>query len=393
MNKHRPNLGLFVGIAALLLIGTALMSSASVVLSQQVTGDPNYYFREHLIALFIGIPVALLGYKLDYKYLRKAAPFLILVSLILLALVFVPGIGMTHGGARRWLTWPITFAPTEIYKLSLVIYLAAWFEKRQGEVKSLIFSTVPFLIILGVTAGLIMLQPDTGTFVTVAGISAAMYVVAGAAISHIVGLGGLAIAGFIFLLKTAPYRMQRFMIFMNPGSDAGGAGYQINQALLAIGTGGLFGLGFGHSRQKFNYLPEASTDSIFAIAAEELGFFLTAAIFLLYIFVAVQGYKVAQKAPDAFSRLVATGITSWIIIQALINIFAMMSLIPLTGVPLPFLSQGSTSTLVLMLASGILLNISKHTEGENRESRLRRRGDWWSYFTGSSRHQSPRTGK
>jgi cell division protein FtsW len=242
------------------------------------------------------------------------------------------------------------------------------------------------LAIIGVTATLIMFQPDTGTFVTVAGIASAMYFVAGASMTHVVAIAGLAVAGFIFILKTAPYRMQRFMIFLNPGSDAGGAGYQINQALLAIGTGGLFGLGFGHSRQKFNYLPEASTDSIFAIAAEELGFFLSAGILLLYIFVAVQGFRVAQKAPDAFSRLVATGIVSWIIIQGLINVFAMMSLIPLTGVPLPFLSQGSTSTLVLMFASGILLNISKHTEGETRESRLRRRGNWWTYVTGSSRN-------
>lgn len=386
MQKHRPNLGLLVGIMALLLIGTALMSSASVVLAQQVAGDPNYYFREHLIALAIGLPVAFIGYKIDYKYWRKLAPLMMLGTVVLLALVLIPGIGMYHGGARRWLTWPITFAPAEIYKLALVLYLAAWFEKRQAEVKSFAYSTVPFLIILAVTAVLIMKQPDTGTFVTVAGVAASMYFVAGASWSHIIGLIGLAVAGFIFLLQTAPYRMQRFMIFLNPTSDASGAGYQINQALLAIGTGGLFGLGFGHSRQKFNYLPEASTDSIFAIAAEELGFFLSAGIILLYIYVAAQGFKVAQKAPDTFSRLVATGITSWIIIQATINIFAMMSLIPLTGVPLPFLSQGSTSTLVLMLASGILLHISKHTEGENRESRLRGRGNWWSYFAGSSRN-------
>jgi cell division protein FtsW len=386
MIKHRPNLSLLVGIAALLLIGTALMSSASVVLAQQVAGDPNYYFREHLIALAMGLPVAFIGYKLDYKYWRKLAPIMIIGTIVLLVLVLIPGIGMYHGGARRWLTWPITFAPAELYKLTLILYLAAWFEKRQGEVKSFVYSAIPFLTILLLTGGLIMKQPDTGTFVTVAGVAALMYIVAGASWSHIAALAGLGVAGFIFLLKTAPYRMQRFMIFLNPGADTSDAGYQINQALLAIGTGGLFGLGFGRSRQKFNYLPEASTDSIFAITAEELGFFLSAGIIFLYIFVAIQGYKVAQKAPDAFSRLVATGITSWIVIQSTINIFAMLSLIPLTGVPLPFLSQGSTSTLVLMLASGILLNISKHTEGETRESRLRRRGDRGSYFTSSRRH-------
>lgn len=374
-------------MVALLLIGTAIMSSATVVASQEAAGDPNAFFREHLLAIAIGMPLALIGYIIDYKFWRKVAPLAILGMLILLVLVLIPGIGMYHGGARRWIELPfITFAPTEFYKLALIIYLAAWFEKRQSEVKSFLYSTFPFLAILGLTGLLIMLQPDTGTFVTVAAISVCMYFVAGASLSHMFALGGLGVAGFIFLLKTAAYRMERFMIFLNPAADTSDAGYQINQALLAIGTGGLFGLGFGHSRQKFNYLPEASTDSVFAIVAEEMGFFLSAGIILLYVFIAIQGYRVAQKAPDAFSRLVAVGITTWIIAQTTINVFATMSLIPLTGVPLPFISKGSTSTLALMMASSILLNISKHTEGETRESRLRRRGNWWSYFTGSSRN-------
>lgn len=387
MVKHRPNLGLLVSLVALLLIGTAIMSSATVVASQEAAGDPNVFFREHLLAIAIGIPLAFIGYTIDYKFWRKIAPLAVIGMIVLLVLVLIPGVGMYHGGARRWIELPfITFAPTEFYKLALILYLAAWFEKRQSEVKSFWYSTFPFLVILGITAILIMLQPDTGTFVTVAAISTVMYFVAGASWSHIIALIGLGLAGFIFLLKTAAYRMERFMIFLNPNADTSDAGYQINQALLAIGTGGLFGLGFGHSRQKFNYLPEASTDSIFAIVAEEMGFFLSAGIVLLYIFIAIQGYKVAQRAPDAFSRLIAIGITTWIIAQATINIFATMSLIPLTGVPLPFMSKGSTSTLALMLASSILLHISKHTEGETRESRLRRRGNWRSYFTGSSRN-------
>lgn len=327
-----------------------------------------------------------IGYKIDYSFWRKIAPVAIVGGLILLTLVFVPGIGMAHGGAKRWIIWPIFFSPTEVYKLALIIYLAAWFEKRQGQVKSFLYSTVPFLAILGLTAVLIMLQPDTGTFMITAAIAASMYLVAGASILHIMIMGGLGLTGLAVLISSASYRMDRFMIFLNPTSDAGGAGYQINQALLAIGTGGLLGLGFGQSRQKFNYLPEAPSDSIFAVTAEELGFVRSAIIIVLFMVVAVQGYKVAQKAPDAFSRLLATGIVSWIVLQAIVNIFALMSLIPLTGVPLPFLSMGSSSTLVLMLASGILLNISKHTEGETRESRMRRRGNWWTYITGSSRN-------
>jgi cell division protein FtsW len=199
-------------------------------------------------------------------------------------------------------------------------------------------------------------------------------------------MAGLGIAGVAGLILTSSYRMSRLMIFLNPGSDPSGKGYQINQALLAIGTGGLFGLGFGQSRQKFNYLPEAATDSIFAVTAEELG--MLGAVFLLvaYIVFAIQGYRVAEKAPDNFARLTAMGITSWVVVQALINISAMTSIIPLTGVPLPFISYGSSSTWMLMLASGILLNISKHTQGETRESRSLRRRNWWSYFTGFSRN-------
>lgn len=238
-------------------------------------------------------------------------------------------------------------------------------------------------MVIGITAALIILQPDMGTFMVIASVAGIMYFVAGASISHVAMMIGMGVAGVFALIKTAPYRMERFMVFLNPSADQSGAGYQINQALMAIGTGGLFGLGFGQSRQKFNYLPEADSDSIYAVAAEELGFLRVALIFLLFFVIAREGFRVAKKAPDVFSRLMAVGITSWIVIQAVLNIFANLSLVPLTGIPLPFISKGSTSTLVLMLASGILLNISKHTEGETRENRLRRRGNWWSYFTGS----------
>ncbi|MDD3481276.1 MAG: putative lipid II flippase FtsW [Patescibacteria group bacterium] len=380
--KHRPNFLLFASLIALILLGAILISSASVVLSNQVSGDPNFYFKEHLYALGAGFVLMFAGYKIDYSFWKKIAPILILAAVILLVLVFVPGIGYEHGGARRWIAWPFFFSPTEPFKLALIIYLAAWFAKRGSNVKKFFYSTLPFLVIIAITGALILFQPDMGTFMITAAIAGVMYFVAGANMSHVVAMVGAAIAGIIFLIKTAPYRMERFMIFLDPGADQGGAGYQINQALLAIGTGGLFGLGFGQSRQKFNYLPEASSDSIFAVAAEELGFLGASLVLLLFLVVAAVGYKVAKKAPDAFSRLLAVGITTWISLQAIVNIFAMLSLIPLTGVPLPFISTGSSSTLVLMLASGILLNISKHTEGETRESALRRRGNWWSYLTG-----------
>jgi cell division protein FtsW len=382
--KHRPSFLLLVCIFALIAIGTVLISSASVVQSQQVTGDPNFYLKQHLMALVGGIVLMIFGYVVDYGFWRRVAPFLMVISIIFLILVYVPGIGFEHGGARRWIQWPFFFSPTEVYKLSLIIYLAAWFEKRQAHVKKFLYSTLPFLVVIGITAALIIFQPDMGTFMVIASVAGIMYFVAGASISHVVAMIGMGIVGVFALIKTAPYRMERFMVFLNPSADQSDAGYQINQALMAVGTGGLFGLGFGQSRQKFNYLPEADSDSIYAVAAEELGFLRVALIFLLFFVIAKEGFRVAKKAPDVFSRLMAVGITSWIVIQAVLNIFANISLVPLTGIPLPFISKGSTSTLVLMLASGILLNISKHTEGETRENRLRRRGNWWSYFTGSS---------
>ena len=384
--RGKPDFFLLVSTISLIAIGTVLISSASAVVAQKTTGDPNYYLKEHLLALVGGFVLMYVGYRVDYSYWKKIAPILIVGSIFLLLMVFVPGIGFEHGGARRWIIWPFFFSPTEVYKLTLIIYLAAWLEKRQLEVKKFLYSTLPFLAILGITALLIMFQPDLGTLMIVSAVAGTMYFVAGAKMSHVIAMIGAGITGVALLIKTAPYRMERFMVFLNPSTDQSGAGYQINQALLAIGTGGLFGLGFGQSRQKFNYLPEAESDSIYAVAAEELGFIRVALIFLLYFIVAFRGFKVAKSAPDAFGRFLAVGITSWIVLQATLNIFANISLVPLTGIPLPFVSKGLTSTLILMFASGILLNISKHTEGDTRESRLHRRGNWWAHLTGFGRN-------
>jgi cell division protein FtsW len=381
-SKHRPDLALLISIIVLILIGTVLISSAAVVVSQQLTGNPNTQFIKHLWALAIGAVFFGIAYKIDYTFWRKAAPYMIIAALIGIILIFVPGIGFSSGGATRAIHFgSFNFSPTEFYKLALIIYLAAWLEKRGKNVRSFLYSAVPFFFIVGLSIFLIIMQPDMGTTMVVTATAFVMYVVAGASISHIVAMIAMGIAGIIFLIKTEPYRMSRFMIFLNPTSDQSGAGYQINQALLAIGTGGLFGLGFGQSRQKFNYLPEAASDSIFAVTAEELGFFRSALIVGAYLILVFQGYRVAQKAPDAFSRLLAVGITTWIGAQALINISAMLSIIPLTGVPLPFISMGSSSTVMLMLASGILLNISRHTQGETRENRSYWRRNWWTYFT------------
>lgn len=381
-----PDFALFFGIIALVLVGAVIISSASVVMSKEVAQSQNFYLEKHLLNLLGGFFFMYIGYAVDYSKWRKLAPLFIAAGLFLIAAVFIPGIGYSHGGATRWIKVPFQFSPTEFFKLALIIYLAAWFEKRGDQMKSLVYSALPFWLILGLSLGLIMSQPDMGTTMVVTSVASIMYFVAGASITHIVAMAAAGVAGIFALIKFEPYRMARFMIFLDPSADQSGAGYQINQALLAIGSGGLLGLGFGQSRQKFNYLPEAATDSIFAIASEELGLIRMVLIVGLFIFVAFQGYRVAQKTPDAFSRLLAVGITSWIVVQAFINISAMLSLIPLTGVPLPFISYGSSSTWMLMFASGILLNISRHTQGETRENRSLRRRNRWSHLTGAGRH-------
>ena len=386
MTKHRPNFALLVAIILLVVVGSILISSASIVLSKQATGNPNTYFYMHLGYLVIGFGLFYAGFKIDYHYWKKIAPFLLLGSLVLMVAVFVPGLGVKINGARRWIGGPLQFAPAEVFKLALIVYLATWLDKLGEKVKSFAYSVIPFLIILGISATLIILQPDMGTMLIVTATAGVMYMVAGANMTYLVGLAMAGVASVIALIKLEPYRMARFTIFMNPTADQAGAGYQINQALLAIGTGGLFGVGFGQSRQKFNYLPEAATDSIFAITAEELGFFRAGLIVLAFLVVAYNGYKVAEKAPDKFGRLLAVGITTWIVFQALLNIAAMLSLVPLTGVPLPFISRGSSSTIMLLFASGILINISQFTTGESRESRSNRRRNWWAYLTGLGRN-------
>lgn len=375
-------------LAALILIGLTMISSASIVMSRTVAGQDNFYFFSQLKSAALGLFLLLVALKIDYRFWKKVSPYILAINIIFLIIVFIPGLGFHHGGANRWVViGPINFQPSEIIKLSLVLYLASWFENKGNEVRNFVTGTLPFLAILGTVAFLVMKQPDMGTTSVLAVTSGVMFFVAGANYLHVGAMVSAGIAGLFLLIKTAPYRMARLMIFLNPSADPSGKGYHINQALLAIGSGGLFGMGFGRSRQKFNYLPEPATDSIFAVIAEELGLIRASLFILLYLVFAVRGYRIAKNAPDVFGRLVAVGITTWIIAQAFINIMAIMSLIPLTGVPLPFISYGGSSLIMLMFASGILLNISKYSkEGEQDASTSVRRGNRGTYFARLSSH-------
>jgi cell division protein FtsW len=247
-------------------------------------------------------------------------------------------------------------------KMAFILYLAAWLsEKGEKKVADFNEGLVPFLAILLLIGFLIIKQPDTGTLGLICFIAMSIFFAAGAHVKHIFGLIGLGFASIAVLILLAPYRLARMTVFLNPDHDPAGAGYQVSQALLAVGSGGLLGAGLGQSRQKFNYLPEPVTDSIFAVLAEEFGFMGTTVLVCLFLYLAWRGLRIAQGAPDMFGRLIVVGVVSWITIQAFINISAIIGLIPLTGIPLPLISYGGTSLAVILASIGIVLNISKHS--------------------------------
>ena len=389
----RPDMTMVLLISALLVFGLIMISSASVVMSKTVTGKDNFYFFSQLQAAGIGLVLLYIATRIDYAFWKKlATPFFILNFAMLLA-VFLPGLGFSHNGATRWIhLGPLNFQPSESIKLALILFLAYWLERKGEDIQDFHKGVIPFGVIAISVVGLVLAQPDMGTCTVLAATAGVMFFVAGARFRHVFAALGVGVLGIVALIKAAPYRMARLTVFMNPGADKSGAGYQISQALVAIGSGGFWGLGFGRSRQKFNYLPESATDSIFAVIAEELGLIRSSIVVLTFLLFGFRGYKIAKGAPDTFSRLVAVGITTWIVAQAFINILAILSLMPLTGVPLPFISYGGTSLVMILFACGILLNISKYVDqgGTNADNRLGRR-NWWSYFTGT--RSSRRTSK
>ncbi len=352
-----------VTIAILLAFGLLMIMSAGVSYGQVRFDDSYYFFKQQLLGLTVGAIALFITSKIDYHLWRPLVVPIFAIALIFLILVFIPGIGTTVYGATRWIELgPITFQPSEVMKLAIILYLAAWLaEKGEKKVADFNEGLVPFLGILLLVGFLIIKQPDTGTLGLICFVAMSIFFAAGAHLKHIFSLVGLGFAALAVMIMVAPYRLARLMVFLNPDHDPGGAGYQVNQALLAVGTGGLVGAGLGQSRQKFNYLPEPVTDSIFAVLAEEFGFIGTALLVSLFVYLAFRGLRIAQGAPDMFGRLVVVGVVAWITFQAFINISAIIGLIPLTGIPLPLISYGGTSLAVVLASLGIVLNVSKQS--------------------------------
>ena len=343
--------GLFIFISASLgILAHSESKFYSVLFSQLALG---------YTAGFIALVICL---KIPYTFWRKHSLYIFLFGLVFTALVFIPHLGFSHGGARRWIAiGPVSFQPAEFLKIAFVIYFSswlAWFEKKKKEGGT--SQIVPFAVMIVVTGGLLLLQPDTKSLILIAGASSVMLFVSGIHMKKILWICGIAIFGFITLLFFRPYTMNRVKTFLNPSADPRGASYQVQQSLIAIGSGGVFGRGLGQSIQKFNYLPEPQGDSIFAVYGEEFGFFGTVILVCLYVFFSIRGYSIALRAPDAFSRFMVVGLVTMLVAQSFLNIVSIVGLFPLTGVPLVFVSQGGTALLFALASVGIILQVSRY---------------------------------
>lgn len=360
-------------IVILAVFGLVILFSASLF-SGYSKGDTYFYVKKQILALVLGLVAMFVLAKIDYHWFKKFSFIFLVASLILLVLVFVPGLRSEYATSYSWIVvFGKSFQVAEAVKLFLIFYLAAWVETRQDDLK--IFSTglLPFLSVISVIGLLLLLQPDLGTFILVFLIALSIYFIAGGNMKQLLVLFFLAVLGFTFLFSRANnieslnapdqgliknYQLTRIKCLQDPAFDKKHC-YQVNQSLIAIGSGGLSGRGLGNSLQKFNYLPEVWADSIFPVIAEELGFIGSIILLLIYFFIFMKGFLIARKAPDVYGRALAVGISVWIFAQAFLNIGGMINLIPMTGVPLPFISAGGTSLFFLLASSGILLNISR----------------------------------
>jgi cell division protein FtsW len=360
---HSADYILLLFIIGLTLFGFMMVASASSVVGERFRDDTYYFFKHQVFYGGVsGLAAFLVGFFVPYYRWRVLALPALLVALVLLILVFVPGLQVRSGEASRWIAvGPITLQPAEFMKLAFLFYLAALLERKEKDIGSFKDSVLPFLIITGLICTLVILQPDVGTLFIITTIAFVLIFAAGFRLRHLfmIVLGGALLFGI--LMNTARYRIARIIVYLHPELDPKGIGYQINQALLAVGTGGWWGLGFGRSRQKYHYLPEPATDSIFAIIAEELGLIRTSLVVLAFAAIIWRGYAIARLAPDTFGRLLACGVATWIGIQAFVNMGSILALTPLTGIPLPFISYGGSALATILFASGVLLNISKYT--------------------------------
>ena len=351
---------LFISII-LIVVGFFIFSSASLaLLAKENSNYSSVAFSQTVFWLFMGTIAMTIASRLDFQICKKSALWLLLIAIIINILVLVPGIGFEHAGARRWIVLgSISFQTSEILKLAFIIYFAAWATGIKEKIKTFSWGFLPLLVLFAISAVLLLKQPDTDNLILVVFAGMAMFVAAGGKWRYVFFITLAGLVGIAFLAFTRPYVMQRITTFVDPQIDLLGASYQVQQSLIAIGSGGLFGRGFGQSIQKFTYLPEPVGDSIFAVAAEEFGFVGSVLLLMMFVLFATRGLKIASGTTNIFGRLTVVGIVIMITSQAFVNIGAMLGVIPLSGITLPFVSHGGTSLFVTLLEVGIVLSISR----------------------------------
>ena len=357
-------------VAVLNVVGVVMVLSASSVASLTNYGSPWHFFSRQIMWTALGLGAFVFAVRFDYRRWRTLVRPLLVVSIVLLVVVLIPGIGVYVSGSRRWLgTGIFRFQPSELAKLALLLYAADLVSRRAGELHDWRRVVRPVMLVLVLFAGLVMKEPDLGSAMVLAIVVLAVLVAGGVKKRHLAVVFGLGVTAVTFLALAEPYRRTRMLTFLDPFADASNAGYQISQSLIALGSGGFTGVGLGAGRAKWNFLPNAHTDFIFAIIGEELGLIGCFLVMSLFVAFAVLGARAALRAPDRFGALLAAGATVWVVGQAVINIGAVVGLLPVTGIPLPFVSFGGSALITTMLATGILVNVARQPRPPARAPR------------------------
>lgn len=360
-SSRTPDYFLLALVFILVIAGLVILASASSELGKIRFNDSYYYLKHQLMyGLSLGVVGFIAAFFVNYQWYKKVAALFLGLNVILLVLVFSP-IGVSSGGASRWIALgPVLFQPAELLKLSFIVYIAAWLANRsKSNMRDFFSGVLPFFSLCGVVAVLLLMQPATSTVVILLASCIGMYFVSGAQMRHIAGFGVVGLVGLAILIWATPYRMQRIVSYFKPDADAQGSSYQINQALITIGSGSLWGVGYGQSTSKVNYLPAPLDDSIFAIAAQELGFVGASAIVIFFAMLVWRLLWLAKHTRDRFGHLILIGFACLIALQSLVNMGSISGVLPLTGIPLPFVSYGGTALAVFMTMMGIAANISR----------------------------------
>ncbi len=373
--KPTPDIALLVVTIILLVLGVEMVYSASFVVAQSEFGDATYFLSKQVVWALVGTVFMVAAAMVDYHRLERLSVPLMVVTVGAMILMLIPGVGVGNYGATRWIRLgPLPpMQPSEFAKLALIVYMSAWLAHKGARVRELTYGFIPFALLLTLVTALIMAQPDMGTSFVVVVTAGCLFFVAGANLLHFFVAAAGGVVGFVYLIVHSGYRSDRLQAFLNPWADPRDTGWHTIQTLIALGSGGVTGLGLGASRQKFYYVPNAHTDAIFAIIGEELGLIGAVAVILLFGVLAWRGFRIAFRAPDRLGRLLATGVTSMILVQAVTNVAVVTNTIPYTGITLPFISFGGSSLLVCMAGVGLLLSVSRHDrpspvkEGERRE--------------------------